>query len=113
MNSRDVQLRGDTIGRIQGAVADLFGLSEEELRQKSTRRAVTVPRQIAMYLAKQMTDASLPEIGHYFGDKHHTTVMYAIAKIEEQRGTDGDLDQVIGKLLKTLSRSHLPKVTIP
>jgi chromosomal replication initiator protein len=105
MNVRDVQLRGCTIGRIQRAVADLFGLSEEELRQKSTRQAVAVPRQIAMYLAKQITAASLPEIGRYFGGKHHTTVMYAIAKIEEQRGTDGDLNHVISKLLKTLNKS--------
>jgi chromosomal replication initiator protein len=55
-----------------------------------------------MYLAKQMTDASLPEIGRYFGGKHHTTVMHSIAKVEEQRRTDGDLDHVVSKLLKTL-----------
>ena len=55
-----------------------------------------------MYLAKQMTDASLLEIGNYFGGKHHTTVMHSIAKVEEQRRTDGDLDYVISKLLKTL-----------
>ena len=102
MNSGDVEVRRSKIEAIQRAVADLFGLSEEELRQMSTRRTVTVPRQIAMYLAKQMTDASLPEIGRYFGGKHHTTVMHSIAKVEEQRRTDGDLDHVVSKLLKTL-----------
>jgi chromosomal replication initiator protein len=102
MNAGGEQIRGSRIEAIQRAVADLFGLSEEELRQNSTRRAVTVPRQIAMYLAKQMTDASLPEIGRYFGGKHHTTVMHSIAKVEEQRRTDGDLDHVVSKLLKTL-----------
>lgn len=102
MNSVKAQVRENTIEAIQRVVADMFGLSEEELRQKSTRRVVTAPRQIAMYLAKQVTDASLPEIGRYFGGKHHTTVMHSIAKVEEQRRTDGDLEHVIRKLLKTL-----------
>lgn len=53
-----------------------------------------MPRQIAMYLAKQMTDASLPEIGRHFGDKHHTTVMHSI------RRTDRAMDLAISKLLK-------------
>jgi chromosomal replication initiator protein len=105
MNARDPQVRRATIEAIQRAVAELFGLIEQELKQKSTRRTVTVPRQIAMYLAKQLTSASLPEIGRHFGDKHHTTVMHSIAKVEEQRATDRDLDHVISKLLKTLNRS--------
>jgi chromosomal replication initiator protein len=113
MNARDPQVRRATIEGIQQAVADLFCLFEGELTQKSTRRTVTVPRQIAMYLAKQTTDASLPEIGRHFGGRHPTTVMYAIAKIEEQRATDGDLDHVLSKLLKTLNRSKFRKVTIP
>jgi chromosomal replication initiator protein len=57
-----------------------------------------VPRQIAMYLAKQMTEASLPEIGRQFGGKHHTTVMHSIAKIDEQRRADKDLNRTINKL---------------
>jgi hypothetical protein len=59
---------------------------------------VVVPRQIAMYLAKQMTEASLPEIGRQFGNKHHTTVMHSIAKIDEQRRTDKDLHRTLNKL---------------
>jgi chromosomal replication initiator protein len=113
MSERDPEVRRVTIEAIQRAVADLFGLFEGELTQKSTRRTVTVPRQIAMYLAKQATDASLPEIGRHFGGRHPTTVMYAIAKIEEQRATDGDLDHVLSKLLKTLNRSNFRKVTMP
>jgi chromosomal replication initiator protein len=104
MDAGDPQVRRRTIEAIQRAVADLFDLSEEELRQKSTRRAVTVPRQIAIYLAKQMTDASLPEIGRHFGGKHHTTVMHSIAKVEEERRTDSAVDLVIYKLLKTLDK---------
>jgi chromosomal replication initiator protein len=104
MNPGDVQVRRSKIKAIQRAVVHLFGMPVEELRQKSTRRAVTVPRQIAIYLAKQMTDASLPEIGRHFGGKHHTTVMHSIAKVEEERRTDSAVDLVIYKLLKTLDK---------
>jgi chromosomal replication initiator protein len=96
------QVCENTIKSIQEAVAYLFGLSAEELRQESSRRVVTVPRQIAMYLAKQMTDASLPEIGRQFGGKHPTTVMHSIAKVDVRRRTDADLNHVIRELLKRL-----------
>jgi len=56
-----------------------------------------------MYLAKSMTEASLPEIGRQFGGKHHTTVMHSIAKIDEQRRTDKDLNRMINKLQETLN----------
>jgi chromosomal replication initiator protein len=103
MKAGDAQVRKSTIEAIQRSVADMFGVSVEELREENTRRVVTVPRQIAMYLAKQLTDASLPEIGRYFGGKHHTTVMHSLAKIEEQRRTDSALDHAISKLLKALN----------
>jgi chromosomal replication initiator protein len=100
MKAGDAEVRRTTMEAIQRAVADLFGLSVEDLMLKSTRRAVTVPRQIAMYLAKQLTDSSLPEIGRYFGGMHHTTVMHAIAKMDEQRRIDPATNAAIGKLLK-------------
>jgi chromosomal replication initiator protein len=90
-------------GSIQEAVAYLFGLSAEQLKRECTRREVTVPRRIAIYLAKQMTDASLPEIGRQFGGKHHTTVMYSIAKIDEWRRTDANLNHVIRELSQNLT----------
>jgi chromosomal replication initiator protein len=62
-----------------------------------------VPRQIAMYLAKQMTEASLPEIGRQFGGKHHTTVMHSVAKIDDQRKVDKDLNRLINKVTETLN----------
>jgi chromosomal replication initiator protein len=74
-----------------------------ELKQKNNSRAVVVPRQIAMYLAKQMTEASLPEIGRQFGGKHHTTVMHSIAKIDEQRRADKSLNSTVNKLQETLN----------
>ena len=99
----DTQVRKITIEAIQRAVADQFGMRVPELKQKNNSRQIVVPRQIAMYLAKQMTEASLPEIGRQFGGKHHTTVMHSIAKIDEQRRGDKDLNRTLNKLMETLS----------
>jgi chromosomal replication initiator protein len=55
-----------------------------------------------MYLAKHLTDASLPEIGRQFGGKHHTTVLHSIEKIEESRKTDKDLNRLLNKMLEQL-----------
>ena len=99
----DNQVRKITIEAIQRAVAEHFGMRVPELKQKNNSRQIVVPRQIAMYLAKQMTEASLPEIGRQFGGKHHTTVMHSIAKIDEQRRQDKDLNRTISKLTETLS----------
>jgi chromosomal replication initiator protein len=99
----DMQVRKITIEAIQRAVAEQFGMRVQDLKQKNNSRNVVVPRQIAMYLAKQMTEASLPEIGRQFGNKHHTTVMHSIAKIDEQRRTDKDLHRMINKLQELLN----------
>src|SRR5512146_2453171 len=94
----DMQVRKITIEAIQRAVAENCGMRVSDLKQKNNPRNVVVPRKIAMYLAKQMTEASLPEIGRQFGNKHHTTVMHSIAKIDEQRRTDKDLHRTLNKL---------------
>src|SRR5579883_1726521 len=99
----DTQVRKITIEAIQRAVAEQFGMRVAELKQKNNSRQIVVPRQIAMYLAKQMTEASLPEIGRQFGGKHHTTVMHSIGKIDEQRRTDKDLHHMINKLQELLN----------
>jgi chromosomal replication initiator protein len=99
----DLQVRKVTIESIQRAVAEQFGMRVSDLKQKNNSRNVVVPRQIAMYLAKQMTEASLPEIGRQFGNKHHTTVMHSIAKIDELRRTDKDLHRVLNKLQDQLN----------
>src|SRR5258706_491556 len=102
-NFIDSQARKITIDAIQKAVAEQFGLRVAEIKAKSNSRAIVFPRQIAMYLAKQMTEASLPEIGRQFGGKHHTTVMHSIGKIDEQRQADKDLNRLLTKLTETLS----------
>lgn len=99
----DTQVRKITIETIQRTVAENFGMRVAELKQKNNSRQIVVPRQIAMYLAKQLTEASLPEIGRQFGGKHHTTVMHSIAKIDEQRRADKDLNRTINKMMETLS----------
>ena len=99
----DMQVRKITIEAIQRAVSENFGMRVVDLKQKNNSRNVVVPRQIAMYLAKQMTEASLPEIGRQFGNKHHTTVMHSIAKIDEQRRADKDLHRTLNKLQDQLN----------
>jgi chromosomal replication initiator protein len=99
----DMQVRKITIEAIQRAVAESFGMKVTDLKQKNNSRNVVVPRQIAMYLAKQMTEASLPEIGRQFGNKHHTTVMHSIGKIDELRRTDKDLHRTLNKLQDQLN----------
>jgi len=99
----DMQVRKITIESIQRIVSEQFGMRVADLKQKNNSRNVVVPRQIAMYLAKQMTEASLPEIGRQFGNKHHTTVMHSIAKIDEQRREDKDLHRMLNKLSELLN----------
>ncbi len=98
----DTQVRKVTIEAIQRAVAEQFGMRVAELKQKNNSRQIVVPRQIAMFLCKQLTEASLPEIGRQFGGKHHTTVMHSISKIDGQRQNDKDLSRTVNKLLETL-----------
>jgi chromosomal replication initiator protein len=90
------------IETIQKAVAEYFNLSYIELRGKKRTRAVAVPRQIAMYIARNMTDYSTTEIGYDFGGRDHTTVMHACQKIESLIQTDPSIDNTIQKLMRTI-----------
>ncbi|HEU5336056.1 MAG TPA: chromosomal replication initiator protein DnaA [Terriglobales bacterium] len=101
-NFIDSQARKVTIEAIQKSVAEQFGLKLVEIKAKNNSRAIVYPRQIAMYLAKQLTEASLPEIGRQFGGKHHTTVLHSVEKIDESRKGDKDLNRLLNKLTETL-----------
>ncbi len=101
-NFIDSQQRKVTIDSIQKAVAEQFGLRLAEIKAKNNSRAIVYPRQIAMYLAKHMTDSSLPEIGRQFGGKHHTTVLHSIDKIDTVRKNDKDLNRMLNKLTESL-----------
>jgi len=102
-NFIDSQARKVTIESIQKAVAEQFGLRLVEIKAKNNSRSIVYPRQIAMYLAKHLTEASLPEIGRQFGGKHHTTVLHSVDKIEEVRKGDKDLNRLLNKLTEQLS----------
>jgi chromosomal replication initiator protein len=88
-----------TIESIQKVVADYYNLKVNEIKSKNNSQNVAFPRQVAMYLAKQLTRQSLPEIGKRFGGKHHSTVIHAIRKIEDKRNRE----QVFDRLLHTFT----------
>ena len=91
-----------TIEAIQKAAAEHYGMQVSQLKLKSNTKRITEPRQLAMYLVKELTGASLPEIGRAFGGKHHTTVLHSIHKIERLRQTDPDLNRTIHKLIDSI-----------
>jgi len=91
--------RAVTIEIVQKAVADHYSLKVAELKSKNNSKSVAMPRQIAMYLCKALTNASLPEIGKSFGGKHHSTVIHSIRKVEDLRQKNGDFNTVINTLL--------------
>jgi chromosomal replication initiator protein len=84
------------------AVAERYSMQPSQLKQKSNTQQIAFPRQIAMYLVKELTHASLPEIGRYFGGKHHTTVIHSIQKIEALRQHDEDLNNIIHSLIDSI-----------
>jgi chromosomal replication initiator protein len=98
-NVIDIQEKRVSIEEIQKRVGEQYGLRGPDLKVKSNTKAIAFPRQIAMYLVKRLTSASLPEIGRQFGGKHHTTVLHSINKIEVLRHNDKDLNKKLNKLL--------------
>jgi len=97
-----VQDRRVTIDSIQKAVAERFQIKQAQLKEKSNTKKVVYPRQVAMYLVKELTDASLPEIGRSFGGKHHTTVIHSVNKIEQTRHVDPELNRLLHSLMDSL-----------
>ena len=81
-----------------------FNLTPAQLKLKSNTRQIAYPRQIAMFLVKELTQASLPEIGRYFGGKHHTTVLHSVQKIGELRNHEEDLNKLILSLIDSLQQ---------
>jgi chromosomal replication initiator protein len=69
-----------------------------DLKSRNNSKSIALPRQIAMYLCKSLTRASLPEIGRSFGGKHHSTVIHSIRKVEELRKKDGVFNSLISSL---------------
>jgi chromosomal replication initiator protein len=91
-----------TIDEIQRRVAEFFNVRIGDMLSARRARSVARPRQIAMYLSKQLTTRSLPEIGRKFGGRDHTTVIHAVKKIEQLRGEDPALDEDVDLLRRML-----------
>ncbi len=98
-NIIETQEKKVTIDQIQRRVGEDFGLRAQDLKVRSNSKMIAFPRQVAMYMVKQLTSASLPEIGKQFGGKHHTTVLHSINKIEALRQVDKELNKRINRLL--------------
>ncbi len=92
-----------TIEQIQRKVGDFFGIKLSDLKAKNRTRAVAFPRQIAMYLARQLTHASLSEVGRAFGGKDHTTVLHAVDKVQTLLQEDPKLRKTIDGLIQGIS----------
>ena len=87
--------RAITIEMIQKTIADYYGMRVQDLKSRNNSKSVALPRQICMYLCKKITGMSLPQIGREFGNKHHTTVLHSISKIEGVRQTDRELNRLL------------------
>ena len=91
-----------TVELIQKTVADYYKIKVADMYSKRRPNHIAMPRQVAMYLAKEMTQKSLPEIGELFGDRDHTTVLHAVRKISSTRNADHDLNHALHVLEQTL-----------
>jgi chromosomal replication initiator protein len=84
------------------AVASFFSLKPAQLKAKNNSRPIAVPRQIAMYICKELTHQSLPQIGRDFGGKHHTTVLHSIRKIDSLKKKDAEISAAVSAIVKSL-----------
>ena len=80
-----------------------YGLKVSEIKSRNNAKQIAFPRQVAMYLCKQLTELSYPDIGKQFNNKHHSTVMYSVEKIEKLRTTDSELDRTLDRMAQHFS----------
>jgi chromosomal replication initiator protein len=92
-----------TIPMVQKVVADFYKVSLDDLKARSNMRQVLVPRQVAMYICKRLTNKSYPEIARQFGGKHHTTVMHSVEKIDQLMSSDREMQSMVNKLIESIA----------
>ena len=97
-----IQNRQISVENIQKAVADFYSIKVADMYSKRRPANIARPRQIAMFMAKELTQKSLPEIGELFGGRDHTTVLHAVRKIADERSHDGQLNHEIHVIEQTL-----------
>ena len=85
-------------------MSEEFGRSLQELKTKRRNKTIVLPRQVAMYLSRELTDLSLPEIGEFFGGKDHTTVLHSYNKIKEELTKNGELKEKVERLIQVIKR---------
>ena len=93
-----------TPSTILSRVGDHFAIPKEELKNKKRSKTLVMPRQIAMYLIRELTDLSLPEIGSFFGAKHHTTILYACKKVRQDLNTNHKLKLAVDTLTQEIKK---------
>ncbi len=96
LDSASIQI---TVDKIQKIICHRFKIKPAQLKSKNNSPKIAFPRQIAMYLSKELTKSSLPDIGKKFGGKHHTTVIHSIRKIEKMREDDPEFNKEINSLI--------------
>ena len=101
-NVKDHEEKAITIDHIQKFVSDYYQLKLADLKSRNNSKSIAMPRQVAMYLCKSLTHASLPEIGRSFGGKHHSTVIHSIKKVEALRKTDLQFNTLLNSFLESL-----------
>ena len=97
----DQDERPITIEKIQKFISDYYQLKVSELKSRNNSKSITTPRQIAMYLCKTLTHASLPEIGRSFGGKHHSTVIHSIKRVNDRRKENEDFNTLITTFIES------------
>ena len=100
-NVKDHEEKAVTIDHIQKFVSDYYQLKLADLKSRNNSKSIAMPRQVAMYLCKNLTHASLPEIGRSFGGKHHSTVIHSIRKVEALRKSDAQFNTLLNSFLES------------
>ena len=100
-NVKDHEEKAVTIDHIQKFVSDYYQLKLADLKSRNNSKSIAMPRQVAMYLCKALTHASLPEIGRSFGGKHHSTVIHSIRKVEALRKGDAHFNTLLNSFLES------------
>jgi chromosomal replication initiator protein len=91
-----------TIEQIQKSAAEFYGIKYQDMKSKKRTKEIAIPRQVAMYISKQLTGSSLSDIGKNFGGKDHATVIYACKQIEERREKDEEFTRKVESLIKRI-----------
>ena len=93
-----------TVDFIQRCVSEEFGISTQDIKTKRRNKTIVLPRQVAMYLSRELTDLSLPEIGQFFGGKDHTTVLHSYNKIKEEVGINESLKEKVERVIQVIKQ---------